>query len=270
MVEIVKMKKKDLFTGEWRVLITVGKIVGIFVGAWVISFVICAIIWVFAYHYSPLFDSDKDKISILEPYFSINKLATNYSILDWEGSKYGDAEILLEDKEKNRKFLVYILREMPLHNVDIIFSSATLKVERVMRGRERFLGGVYIREVGDHYFDFVASYYKKYLFRDFMVKGAILRETKGEKDGNRYRFISGYISRIGFNDILVWIYRKVNKVLDKMEAEYPYIGVAFIVEKEEAQKLYVVTMGVDEEGKDLKVIEDFVRVYFNIDIKGSK
>lgn len=41
----------------------------------------------------------------------------------------------------------------------------------------------------------------------------------------------------------------------------------YIEKKEEPQKLYVVTIAIDEEGKNLKVIKEFVKSYFNIDIK---
>lgn len=259
--------KGSLFTGEWKALITAGKIIGIFVGAWAISIIISAIIWVFAYYFSPLVDSKKDNISVLEEYFSIKKLSNNYTLVDWEGAKYGDMEVLLEDKERKMKFLVYVLREMPVSNMEVIFSSKPGEVKRWMGAKERYFGGVYHREISNCSYDFVASYYKKYFFRDFSRKGVIIKDKQESKDRSRYRLISGYIGQLGFNGVLIWTYRKIENTLNETDTEFPSIGIVFIEREEEPQKLYVVTMELGEREENLGVIKDFTKSYFGIEIK---
>ncbi len=110
--------------------------------------------------------------------------------------------------------------------------------------------------------------YKDYLFKDFKVKG-IVKDKQENKGGDRYRFITGYLGQIGFDTYLRWTYRKIRNVVDEIDRDFPSIGIVFIEKRRRATEAYAVTMEIGEKGEKLKVIKDFVKSYFSIDIKGE-
>jgi len=295
--KVARKKKRSLLSGEWAVLITAGKIIGIFVLAWVISFFLSAIIWVFAYYFSPLVGADKESSAVLERYFSLQNLSTNYGLVDWRGAKYGDMEVVLEDKKRKQVFVVYVLREMPIESREVIFSSKPGGEEyRKIIVKRRYLSGVYHREIGAFSYDFFVSHYKKYLLSDFLKEGTIIQDTQGSREGGRYRLLRGHLKQIifaselgqsRFKMVLRWSYqdrkkekaleeyKQLKKALDERDIRlpepdlssfFPSIGIVFIERREEPQKLYVVTMELGEKEENLPVVQDFIKSYFGMEM----
>ncbi len=263
-MNFMRSKKQIWWEGMYFAIIRY--IIVTLVLSWVVSFLLCAILWFFVYYFAPFFDARKDNISVLEPCFSAKRLSTRYILRDWYGAYYGDALVVLEDKEMGRRFLVYVFREMPDDIMNKIFdgSSDLFPAERNMRILHRSLGGVYEEEIDGYLFECHLFYYKKESFKLWQVRGLMIEEKLGEAEGRRYKWIRGYIAQLGGEKSMIWTFRNLRATND-VEMVFPYMEVVCVEEK--PQKLYVIPLVLEGSGVNVEILRDFVRDYFHIDIR---